>query len=188
MSDAKSRISKREPAKRVFAFEICRSIHSMNGAVKKILLPTGELCSRVYFVGALLEKEETQPKSGMWRLRISDPTGAVLCFAGKYQQDVLDALHDIQPPALVAVVGKLRVFEGDKGEVPYIRPESLTVVDANTRDIWLLETAQRTMERLEQMEKSATAESKHAWKIYSPDLNKFREEVERVKNLTLKSE
>jgi len=45
-------------------------------------------------------------------------------------------------------VGKPRTYETDDGTVRVsVRPESITEVDANTRDRWVAETAKRTIER-----------------------------------------
>ena len=50
----------------------------------------------------------------------------------------------------VFVVGKPRTYETDDGSVNVsVRPESITTVDAATRDRWVAETAARTLDRIE---------------------------------------
>jgi len=71
-------------------------------------------------------------------------------YAGQYQPDAASMLRELEPPAYVAVVGKPRTYETDDGEVNVsIRPESITEVDAATRDRWVVETAERTLERIQ---------------------------------------
>jgi len=70
-------------------------------------------------------------------------------YAGQYQPEAASKLRDLEPPAYVAVVGKPRTYETDDGTVRVsVRPESITEVDANTRDRWVAETAKRTIERV----------------------------------------
>ena len=53
----------------------------------------------------------------------------------------------------MAVVGKLNVFRTDDGPVKVsIRPEFINVVDAETRNRWVLETAEKTFERIERLQ------------------------------------
>ena len=57
-----------------------------------------------------------------------------------------------------------------------LRPESITVVDAVTRDRWVVETAERTLERIEAFdgadEYAAMAETQ-----YDPDLSVYRDQA-----------
>jgi len=153
----------REPAKRVLAAEIYRSTHTVETSGSKVLLLSGELCGRVFFVGTLLEK--TRTAEGVWKLRLADPTGVFYAFAGKYQPEVVETLHETDVPAIVAVVGKLKVLEG-KRRITFLRPECLAVVDFRTRDLWLAEAASRTLERLNKMENSDNTMSRLAKEVY----------------------
>jgi RPA family protein len=64
-------------------------------------------------------------------------------------------LRELEPPAYVAVVGKPRTYETEEGEVNVsIRPESITEVDEATRDRWVTETAQRTIDRISNFEEA----------------------------------
>jgi RPA family protein len=57
-----------------------------------------------------------------------------------------------------------------------LRPESISVVDAATRDRWVVETAERTLDRIESFdgadEYAAMAETQ-----YEPDLSVYRDAV-----------
>ncbi|GAB7094679.1 RPA family protein [Halolamina litorea] len=144
----------REVARRVFAAEFNDASHTFKEsdderAPAYQLLPTGEKANRVFFVGTLTEKEDIGEDNEYWRGRIVDPTGTFFVYAGQYQPEAASTLRDLEPPAYVAVVGKPRTYETDDGTVNVsVRPESITVVDAATRDRWVVETAERTVERV----------------------------------------
>jgi RPA family protein len=144
----------REVARRVFAAEFNDASHTFKEsdderAPAYQLLPTGEQANRVFFVGTLTEKEDIGEDNEYWRGRIVDPTGTFFVYAGQYQPEAASALRDLEPPAYVAVVGKPRTYETDDGNVNVsVRPESITVVDAATRDRWVVETAERTVDRV----------------------------------------
>ncbi|EMA65770.1 hypothetical protein C461_13756 [Halorubrum aidingense JCM 13560] len=144
----------REVARRVFASEFNDAGFTFTESDDErapvyLLLPTGESANRVFFVGTLTEKEDVGEESEYWRGRIVDPTGTFFVYAGQYQPEAASKLRDLEPPAYVAVVGKPRTYETDDGTVRVsVRPESITEVDADTRDRWVAETARRTIERV----------------------------------------
>ena len=174
---------KREVAKRLFAFEFNKSNHKISQNGEKtpmyVLTPTGEKCNRVFIVGVLLDKEEVRPDSNFWRMRVSDPTGVFVCTAGRYQPEALEVILEIEPPELVAVVGKVNVFEGESGTTYIsIRPEAVSVVESEARDYWVYETALRTIERIERMKTEKDEDDVAlAWKVYNPDLNEYKQKV-----------
>jgi hypothetical protein len=145
----------REVARRVFAQEFNDAGYTFKESDDErapvyLLLPTGEKANRVLLVGTLTEKEDVGDDAEYWRGRIVDPTGTFFVYAGQYQPDAAGMLRDLEPPAYVSVVGKPRTYETDDGSVNVsVRPESITVVDAATRDRWVVETAERTLERVE---------------------------------------
>ena len=144
----------REVARRAFATEFNDASHTFKEsdderAPAYQLLPTGEKANRVFFVGTLTEKEDIGEDNEYWRGRIVDPTGTFFVYAGQYQPEAASTLRELEPPAYVAVVGKPRTYETDDGNVNVsVRPESITVVDAATRDRWVVETAERTIDRV----------------------------------------
>jgi hypothetical protein len=147
-------IPTREVARRVFADEFNDATFSFkesddDRAPVYALLPTGEKVNRVFFVGTLTEKDDVGEDNEYWRGRIVDPTGTFFVYAGQYQPEATSTLRELNPPAYVAVVGKPRTFETDDGTVNVsVRPESIQVVDAATRDRWVVETADRTIDRV----------------------------------------
>ena len=144
----------RETARRVFATEFNDATYTFkesddDRAPVYALLPTGERANRVFFVGTLTETEDVGDDGEYWRGRVVDPTGTFFVYAGQYQPDAAGFLRDAEPPVYVAVVGKPRTFETDDGEVNVsVRPESITEVDAATRDRWVVETAEQTLDRV----------------------------------------
>jgi RPA family protein len=145
----------REVARRAFAAEFNDATYTFKESEDEraplyLLLPTGARANRVFLVGTLTETEDVGDDSEYWRGRIVDPTGTFYVYAGQYQPDAAAVLREAEPPAYVAVVGKPRTYETDDGTVNVsVRPESITTVDAATRRRWVVETAERTLERIE---------------------------------------
>jgi RPA family protein len=175
---------KREVAKRLFAFEFNRSTYRIGQSGNRtpiyVLTPTGARCNRIFAVGVLLDKEEARPDSNFWRIRVSDPTGVFTGFVGRFQPDALESLLEIQPPEMIAVVGKVRVFEGETRNFVSMRPEQIAVVDSDVRDYWVYETAKRTLERIERMEKKEGKDVALAWQVYNPNLDEYKNSVKQA--------
>jgi RPA family protein len=175
-------VPSREVARRAFAAEFNDASYTFKESDDErapvySLLPTGERANRVFVVGTLTETEDVGDDSEYWRGRIVDPTGTFFTYAGQYQPEAASALREAETPAYVSVVGKPRTYETDEGDVNVsLRPESITVVDAATRDRWVVEAAERTLERIESFdpadEYDAMAETE-----YDPDLSVYREQV-----------
>ena len=148
-------IPSREVARRVFAgeFNVASYTFTESDAERApvyALLPTGAPANRVFFVGTLTETEDVGSDNEYWRGRVVDPTGTFFVYAGQYQPAAAAKLRELEPPAYVAVVGKPRTYTTDDGSVTVsVRPETLSVVDAATRDAWVLETAVRTINRVQ---------------------------------------
>ena len=172
----------REVARRAFAAEFNDATYTFKESEDErapvySLLPTGERANRVFIVGTLTETEDVGDDSEYWRGRIVDPTGTFFAYAGQYQPEATSVLRETETPAYVAVVGKPRSYETDEGEINVsLRPESITVVDEDTRNRWVVETADRTLDRIEAFgdadEYAAMAETQ-----YEPDLSFYREQV-----------
>lgn len=144
----------REPARRVFAGELreCR-YQFKDGEDEKsptfVLLPTGERCNRIFLVGTLTEKTKQGEQNMFYRGRVVDPTGTFFVMAGSYQPEAMQQLARIETPAFVAVIGKPNLYQKPDGTVMVsVRVESITVVDKDTRDLWVLDAAERTLDRV----------------------------------------
>ncbi len=149
----------REVARRVFAREFNDATYTFKESEDDLapmyaLLPTGERANRVFVVGTLTQTEDVGQDSEIWQGRIVDPDGGTFfTYAGQYQPDAASALRELEPPEYVSVVGKPDTFETDDGSVNVsMRPESITAVDEATRNRWVVETAERTLERVERFD------------------------------------
>ncbi|MCL9814837.1 RPA family protein [Natranaeroarchaeum aerophilus] len=179
MSDAPTR----EVARRVFASEFNDAGFTFKESDDErapvyALLPTGEHANRVFFVGTLTEKEDVGEDNEYWRGRIVDPTGTFFVYAGQYQPDAASMLRDLEPPEYVAVVGKPRTYETDDGEVNVsVRPESITVVDDGIRDRWVVEAADRTLDRIDTFDPETDEYAAMADEEYELPLENYRRDV-----------
>jgi RPA family protein len=159
-SESDEEVNRREVAYRLFAAEFDDADFSYaesdeERAPNYVVTPTGARANRVFVVGVLTEVE--QVNDDVVRARVVDPTGAFVVYAGQYQPEALAALESAETPSFVAVTGKARTFEPDDSDVVYtsIRPETVSEVDAETRDRWVVTTAERTVDRV------ATAAAAH---------------------------
>ncbi len=184
-------IRRREVARRVFAKELNDSTYTIKGKEDKspvyVLTPLGLKCNRVFVIGALLEKEEVKPDSGIWRIRVADPTGSFIGYVGKFQPEALESLMEIEPPVLVSITAKVRVFEGATRSFVSLRPENMNISDSDARDYWIVETAKATLERIRDIVNESTEDAKLAKQIYNPDVEEYKRAV-RDALLRLKEE
>lgn len=151
----------RETAWRVFATEL-------NGAAYEIkaeeemkpsyqLSRLGALINRVLVAGVLTEKEDIGTEGEpMWRGRIQDPSGGfVFINVGRFQPDAAAAMADIEVPARVAVVGKVKSYTTDEDKVWIsVRPERIVIIDDKVQNEWLLDAAKSTWKRLNDMKRA----------------------------------
>ncbi len=172
----------REPARRVFAAELREARHQFKEGTEEksptyVLLPTGQRCNRVFVVGSMTEKTRQGEQNIFYRARVVDPTGTTFVTAGNYQPEAMQQIARVEPPAFVAVVGKPNVFEAPDGGGVYVslRAESVTVVDRETRDLWVLDAAKATLDRIDAY--GTTEDSKKAAEEYRIDPALFRKTV-----------
>jgi uncharacterized protein len=165
----------REPARRVFAAELreCRYQFKEGEDEKSptfVLLPTGERSNRIFIVGTLTEKTRQGEQNVFYRGRVVDPTGTFFVMAGSYQPEAMQQLAKIETPAFVAVIGKPNLYQKPDGSyLVSVRVESITVVDKDTRELWVLDTAARMLDRVDAL---ATGTS--------PDIVKAKEQYPAV--------
>lgn len=152
----------REPAKRAFAGEIYESEHFFKEgdgeyAPSYMLLPSGGKANRILAGGTLIDVEDVgNGDNENWKAKISDGSGEqFLVFAGQFQPEAAAQLRKIAEngggPEYVTVIGKPRSWEPDDSDdvIVSLRPESVNVVSEETRNKWLTETAEATIERLQ---------------------------------------
>ncbi|WP_224448019.1 RPA family protein [Haloprofundus salilacus] len=171
----------REVARRVFAQEFNDAAYTFKESDDErapvyLLLPSGAQANRVFLVGTLTEKEDVGEDNEYWRGRIVDPTGTFFVYAGQYQPEAASTLRELDAPAYVSIVGKPRTYETDDGTVNVsVRPESISKVDAATRDRWVVETAERTLERVERFDDEGNEYGRMAREQYELPVDSYRQ-------------
>jgi RPA family protein len=147
---------RREVAHRLFAAEFDDADFSYSESDEErapnyVVTPTGARVNRLFLVGVLTELE--QVNDDVLRARVVDPTGPFVVYAGQYQPDELAFLEGADPPMFVAVTGKARTFQPDDSDRVFtsVRPESISEVDADTRDRWVVQAAEQTVSRIGRM-------------------------------------
>jgi RPA family protein len=147
---------RREVAHRLFAAEFDDADFSYSESDEErapnyVVTPTGARVNRLFLVGVLTELE--QVNDDVLRARVVDPTGPFVVYAGQYQPDELAFLEAADPPMFVAVTGKARTFQPDDSDRVFtsVRPESISEVDADTRDRWVVQAAEQTVARIGRM-------------------------------------
>ena len=171
----------REVAKRLFAREFNDATYTFKESEDELapnytLLPTGDRVNRLFFAGTLTETNDVGSDSEYWQGRVVDPTGTFYVYAGQYQPEAASALRQIETPTYVTVVGKPRSYETDDGETNVaVRPESITQVDEPTRDRWVVEAADQTIERLEAFDAETNDYAQMARDEYGERLSPYRE-------------
>lgn len=157
MSDAEgesqSGAGRREVAYRVFAAEYDDATYSYSAGEEErapnyVITPSGARANRLFVVGVLTEVETVS--DGVLRARVVDPTGAFVLYAGQYQPDEQAMLEAATTPTFVAVTGKARTFQPEDSDRVFtsVRPESISEVDAETRDRWPVQAAEQTLARI----------------------------------------
>ena len=147
----------RETAWRVFAGELNSSSLEIKSEEEKspsyLITRLGAKLNRILIAGVLLDKENTgTEEEPMWRGRIQDVSGNFFINVGRFQPNAAASMADLEAPSYVAVVGKVRTYTADDGRVfVTVRPETITNIDEKTRNLWVLEAAQSTWDRLVKM-------------------------------------
>lgn len=129
---------------RIFFGELLKSdlVIKENGATF-LVTPTCAICNRLFGVG---EVKEMEKRGNITKIKISDSTGTLNIYT--------DKVIKLKSNKFLAFVGNLhmRVSEG-AGEIKskgvLILVEEAGAVEENVRNNWIINTARRTMERIE---------------------------------------
>jgi RPA family protein len=144
----------RETAWRVFAGEMNLSTLERKGDEEKspvyLITPLGTRMNRVLVAGVLLDKENIgSAEDPLWRARVEDVSGSYFINVGRYQPEAATAMAALETPSFVAIIGKIRTYRPDDTRTYVsVRPERIIKIDAATRHRIVLETAQATWKRL----------------------------------------
>lgn len=139
------------------------------------LLPTGAEANRIFISGSVSEVEDVGDDEEYLRARVIDPTGTFYVYAGQYQPEAAATLRNIDIPSRITVTGKPRTYETDDGEINVsVRPESISIVDKGTRDRWVYQTAEQTIERIENFT-TTNGVVNQAVEQYGDDVSEYKE-------------
>lgn len=154
----------REVAHRVFAAEFnAATLEFKEGGERApsfVVTPLGARINRMLVVG-VLTRNEGAGNGESYRFQVVDPTGTLYGWAGQYEPEASAALSELQPPSLVAIVGKGRIRQveatSDKPAAIYqsVRPEAVVRVEMADRDAWILDAARHTLLRLDCMKEAS---------------------------------
>jgi RPA family protein len=173
--------SGREVARRLFAREFTDATYTFKESDDELapnytLVPTGERVNRLFIAGTLTETSDIGSDAEYWQGRVVDPTGTFYVYAGQYQPEAANTLRQIETPTYVTVVGKPRSYETDDGTTNVaVRPESISEVDEPTRDRWVIETAEQTIDRLEAFDEEINDYAQMARDEYGEVLSPYRD-------------
>lgn len=171
--------SPRQIAHRVFSAEFNKATYTFRESDEErapvfALLPTGAAANRVFAVGTLTETEDIGDESEYWRGQIVDPVGTFFVYASQYQSAAMERLRVAETPCYMSVTGKPRTYETDDGGTNVsIRPEALAIVDEMTRERWVVETADRTLSRIQDFDADTNEYAAMAEETYSYDIDEF---------------
>jgi RPA family protein len=149
-----------EPAERVFARDFAAARHTADsGGDSYVVTPGGAWCRSLFIVGAVTERRGS---GDLVQARVADPTGTFRVTADWQSPDAVETLGCIEPPAFVAVTGRAVLAGSGPRAQAAVEVEALCAVSRTVRDLWVLETAGATLDRLEALragndERTATA-------------------------------
>ena len=156
----------RETAWRVFSSELNSATFEIKGDDDKspsyVVTRLGAMVNRVLIAGVLTEKENVgSDDEPMWRGRVQDlASGNFFINVGRYQPEAAATMADLETPAFIAVVGKVRTYTTDEDRVfVSIRPESVVKITEEIRAQWILEAAGSTWERLNKIKRATSLEN-----------------------------
>jgi len=141
----------------VFAGELNSSSLERKGNDEKspsyLITPLGAMINRVMVTGVLTDKENRGTEDDpIWNGRIQDVSGSFYINVGKFQPEAAATMADLEAPEFVAVIGKVRTYSPDETRTfVSLRPERIVKIDEATRNLWVLETAKATWDRIIRM-------------------------------------
>ncbi len=157
----------RERAVRVFASELedatghnFKEDTDSDRAPVYTLLPTGVRVNRVVIIGAVTEVNEYDD-SDFVRARVNDgDSNFAVNASSQYQREAAAALKELDPPEIVAIVGKVKHWENDEGEmnVEIQQLEEVVPVPEEERKEWVIATASRTRDRIQKFNETTQEE------------------------------
>jgi len=140
---------------RVFAAELNAAAVQFPGkglAEPAVLTPGGAVLSLVFCSGALLECHGCGNQTV--HARMADPTGAFFLQADSHSADARTILCSLETPCFVTVIGKPFLAGAGRSARCIIKVLDVRAVDRYTRDVWVLRTAETTLDRFAMVEEA----------------------------------
>jgi hypothetical protein len=173
---------KRESAKRIFAREFnmtkfdIKFDESDDKSPTFIISPTGALANRILIAGIMTAKEKKTDKNVLYTGKVNDNTGDFRITASHFNptaQQQMAAIKDV--PVFVTVVGKPSMYKREDGKIfTTVRVEDIVITDKLTRDLWTLDTAKATYNRIALMEEGNDDWMKDVKAKYNTDCATFK--------------
>ena len=114
-----------------------------------VLTPSGGRYRRIFLAGACTEAGEM---GGSYvQARVADASGVFYLLAGREQEELCEAMRALTPPVFVAATGGFLRLSLAGRKVLAVKPEAVTVVTRQVRDLWVLSTAEHTLTRMEHL-------------------------------------
>ncbi|MBN1167519.1 MAG: hypothetical protein JXA44_10380 [Methanospirillaceae archaeon] len=137
------------PYTRLFAREIqdiSSFFHRPDPDKPEYYSPSGAIVENLYWCGALTEI--TRHHQMATAIRVADPTGGITFSIRPGDQEVHDAIADLNPPVFIALYAEPDLKKNTDGRFPGFVATAIMQVDKGVRDSWLLETADLMLHRL----------------------------------------
>jgi hypothetical protein len=137
------------PACRVFFDEFLMSDFFMHeDGMPFLVTPTGAKCDRLFGVG---EVREVARRGKISRVTISDSTASLNIYTNKgIERGRIINAHEAEKRSYIAFLGKVRLREGaGTGKRAIILAEEVRAAEERERNGWIVNTAWRTIERIE---------------------------------------
>jgi RPA family protein len=112
-----------------------------------VLTPSGGRYRRIFLAGACTEAGEMG--GSYLQARVADASGVFHLLAGREQEELCQVMQSLSPPVFVAVTGGFLRLSLAGRKVLAVKPEAITVVTRQVRDLWVLSTAEHTLARME---------------------------------------
>jgi hypothetical protein len=181
---------KRESAKRMFAREFNMTKYDIKFDESDDKSPTfiesqtGACENRVLISGILTAKEKKTDKNVLYTGKVNDNTGDFRITASHFNpsaQQQMAAIKEV--PVFVTVIGKPTLYKREDGKIfNSVRVEDIVITDKLTRDLWILDTAKATLNRIALMEEGTDDWMKTIKEKYNTDLKLFKSIAQNAVN------
>ena len=158
------------PTCRVFFDEFLKSdFYIKENGMTVLVTPTCAKCTRLFGVG---EVKEVETRGNITRIKLDDLTATLTIYTNKPVQleRTARAKSDDGKKTFIAFLGNVHVREGaEKSKRVILLAEDIGAVEEPVRNGWILNTAWRTMERIELL-RSTISSKKEQETVFSDNV------------------